>query len=237
MTAMAQAKATMTSIRLSLILTVIIWLGGHISLTARNTDFRSRLGVNLSADLTQDLGLGVSFEQRFSNHLTLIDKALAEPELYYKLNKNFRIGGTWRISYDRSYKGYYSVKHRYTGYLRYRFLIDDFDCRIKTALQYGVDDLTSSIYSTDNNLIHRNSFDIKYKWFGKPFTPGLGFELYTHLNHPQGTIVNQLRAKAGVTYKINKKSDLELYYLFDNEFNIAYPTSSHILGLSYSFGL
>jgi hypothetical protein len=105
-------------------------------------------------------------------------------------------------------------------------------------MQYGFDYLTHSfMWSNQQELVNRNSVTVQYKWFGKPITPEAGLELYCHLNHPGGAIVNKLRTKAGVTYRVNKKTDVQVYYYFDNEFNVAYPTDSHILGLSCSFSL
>jgi len=204
---------------------------------AQHTDLRARMGAALSFDITQNLGASVELEQRFKNNMSMYDKSLIEPDIHYNINKKLRMGLAWRAMYDRSLKGSYLLKHRGSAYIRYRFLIDDFDFRVKSSLQYGVDDLTTSLLSTSNNLINRNSLTIRYKWFGKPITPEVGCELYYHINHPRGSIVNQFRIKAGLEYRLNKKTDLGFYYLFDNEFNIAYPTDSHVLGISCSYQL
>ncbi len=204
---------------------------------AQNTDLRARMGAVLSFDITQNLGASVELEQRFKNNMSVYDKSLVEPDIHYNFNKKLRMGMAWRSMYDRSAKGNYSLKHRGSGYIRYRFLINDFDFRIKSSLQYGVDDLTTSLLSTSNNLINRNSLTLKYKWFGKPITPEVACEFYYHINHPRSSIINQLRLKAGIEYRLNKKTDLGFYYLFDNEFNIAYPTDSHVVGISCSYQL
>jgi hypothetical protein len=204
---------------------------------AQNTDLRARVGASFSFDISNNLGASVEVEQRFKNNMAAYDKTLIEPDIHYNINKKVRIGFAWRTMYDTSERGYYSLKHRGSGYLRYRIAISDFDFRIKSSLQYGVDDLTTSMLSTNNNLINRNALTLRYNWFGKPITPEIGCELYYHMNNPRGSIINQFRMKAGIEYRVNKKTDITLYYLFDNEFNIAHPTDSHVLGLFCSYKL
>lgn len=202
---------------------------------AGNSDFGTRIGADVSHEFYNKLGVAVEAEQRFRGNTSIYDKTLIEPSAYYDIVKNFRVGASCRVAYDRSKKGEYTFKQRGSGYVRYRFKLDDFDIRAKVALQYGFDDLTNS--SSSNKLINRNSLTVKYQWFGKPITPEAGCEMFYHINNETGAIVNQMRYKLGIAYKINKKSDIKIYYLIDDEFNVKAPTDTHVLGFSYSIEL
>src|SRR5690606_15114021 len=113
------------------------------------------------------LSVELEFEQRFDQFLTTFDKALIEPSVSYDLNKHWRLGLLYRLSYDQSIKRNTEWEHRIAASLRYDFDIDDFEIKLKTILQYGSDDLTSSPFSVQQNIINRNSIEVEYNWFGK----------------------------------------------------------------------
>lgn len=204
--------------------------------SAGQTDFRMRLAAGAETDLTKDLSIGMEYEHRFDQLLTTFDKALLEPSLSYDLNKHWKLGFLYRITLDQNSRRIRQFEHRIAGSLRYDFEIDDFEFKLKTILQYGSDDLTSSPFSIQQKLISRNSFEIEYNWFGNRYTPFLKYELFTQLNHRGGMLSNQTRLSLGTAYKLTKNSKIDLAYLFENEFNIAYPTDAHILSIGFSYG-
>jgi hypothetical protein len=104
-------------------------------------------------------------------------------------------------------------------------------------MQYGFDDLSVANDFINNKLVSRNSIQIDYDWFGTKLRPYAKYEFFTHLNHPQGTIINQQRMSLGSSYKISKALSVDAFYMFENEMNIVAPVNAHILGagIEYSF--
>jgi hypothetical protein len=223
--------------QIQILIAGLIMIAAASQAKAQNTDLRGRLGADFSTSFLNNWGLSIAAEQRFMSNLSRFDRSILETDVSYNIDKQFRVGAAWRTMLNQSARGNMSFRHRGSTYIRYRVKYDDFDFRLKSSLQYGIDDLTNSFFLAGQNLVNRNSLTVRYNWFGKPITPEVGCEMYYHINNPQGSVVNKFRIKAGASYAINKTSSVKVFYYFDNEFNVAYPTDAHVLGFSYSFGL
>lgn len=233
-------KAMMTMInnwcRFSFLL--IVWALFSPSLgNAQTTDFRARLSGGLSAAITSRLEADLEYEHRFDKNLSTFDKAYLEPALTYEITKAFKVGASYRVMLDQSWNRRYGFEQRASAFVRYDTKIDDFAFKAKTALQYGFDDLTNASNFSQQKLISRTAFEVAYNWFGSRFKPFASYEFFVHLNHPNGTIANQWRLKAGTDYKLSKKAALNVYYLFENEFNVVAPVDAHVLGAGFSYKL
>ncbi|HPR31061.1 MAG TPA: DUF2490 domain-containing protein [Prolixibacteraceae bacterium] len=204
-------------------------------LNAQYTDLKARLGISVEKEISKKLSAGLEYEHRFDNMLTTFDKALVEPSVSYDLSKLFRIGLSYRFSYDQNIKRERRYEQRASLSLRFDPSFDDFKLKVKTTLQYGSDDLTNPVFNYSQKLISRNAIELEYDWFGLPLTPYVGFEFFYHINNPNGGIVNQTRVKAGIDYEWNRSSTFTAYYLFENEFNIAYPVDAHVFGIGYRY--
>ncbi|MCF8358005.1 MAG: DUF2490 domain-containing protein [Prolixibacteraceae bacterium] len=219
--------------RLSLIITIII-LGVLKTATAQRTDFRARFGAGIEKEFG-NFTAGIEYEHRFDNVLTTFDKALIEPSVSYEVTDFFDVGAQYRIEYDQNIKRERRFEQRISVNARLKYEFDDFEFKYKTILQYGSDDLSNPFYIAGNKLVNRHSFEIEYNWFGLPLVPFAGYEFFIHLNDARGTIINQYRIEAGIDYDMDWASTFTFFYRFENEFNIAYPTDSHTLGLKYRF--
>lgn len=196
---------------------------------------RLRLSGKCDVGLSNNLSAELEYEHRFDQYLTTFDKALIEPSIVYKLNKKAQFGVQFRVMYDQDQVRNREYKQRFGSYFRYKFEVDDFDLKVKTAIQYGFDDLTNSTFNNTQKLINRNSIEIDYNWFGKKIKPSIAYEFFFHINHPNGGIINQWRLKTDLTYELSKSSKINLYYAFENEFNIVAPVDSHIMGIGYAY--
>lgn len=202
---------------------------------AQNPDFGLRLSSELKKEITKKLDASLEYEHRFDQNLTTFDKAFLESSLSYNVVKNVKLGAVYRFMFDQNKVREQAFKQRFAMYLKYSFDFDDFKFKIKSALQYGFDDIKNASFNSDQKLINRNSVGIDYDWFGKKFKPFTEFELFYHINHPNGGIINQWRFKLGSNYIISKASELSFYYLFEHEFNVVSPVDANIVSLGYSY--
>jgi hypothetical protein len=224
---------TMIKAKQFILIFTIVWAFTGIRVNAQTTDFRARAGVKIQKDITKKLSASLEYEHRFYNYLTCFDKALIEPSVSYELFPFLKVGAEWRFMVDQNLVRKIGFKQRATVFIRFQRSIDDFDIKLQTALQYGFDELTLSV-NNNQNLVNRNTIDIEYNWFGSKFTPFATYEFFYHINDPNGGIINQWRAKAGTAYRITKKTEISLYYLFENEFNVAYPVDANVIGIGFS---
>jgi hypothetical protein len=218
-----------------LLLLLTLVPGSVLESGAQTTDLRLRAGVKVQKKISKDFLANIEYEHRLNNYLSTFDKSNLQVSLSYDINKNIRTGISWRASADQNRRRIIEYKQRGSVFLRYKRSIDDFDINLKTLLQYGFDDLTNPSFSYGQNLINRNSIGIEYNWFGTKLKPFIGCELFYHVNHPNGGIINNFRIDLGILYRISRNSDLSFYYLFDNEFNVAYPVDAHVIGIGYTF--
>lgn len=199
------------------------------------TDLKLRIGAEVEKEMVDNLNAGIEFEQRFMRNISTFDKTFIEPSLSYKFSKHIRAGIIWRIMLLEDNNTEVLSKQRYSAYARYDVTYYDFRIKFRTALQYGFDDISNAAFSVDQKLINRNAVEVEYDWFGQKITPGVKFELFHHLNHPNGSILNQWRLKLGANYELTKNSAIDVYYMFENEFNVVEPVDAHILGVKYSY--
>lgn len=214
----------------------VLCLLTSVGVNAQSVDFKSRVGAEVEYELSQSTTVSLGMEGRFRGNSSIFEKVLAEPSISYDLSNAWRVGAVWRTELKQSLSRELAFKHRAAVYLRYKFEIDDFDLKLKSTIQYGVGDL-SSFSDMSNKLVSRNSLNVSYNWFGKKIKPFAEYEFHTHLNNVNGAIVNQSRYSAGASYRIKKGRELELFYKFEDEMNVADPVDSHNLGLIFKFSL
>lgn len=226
----------MTNHKIFIFLVFVIWaIPFSEKCNAQTTDFRLRAGLKIQKEITKKIAASVEYEHRFDNNLTTFDQALLEPSLSYDIVKFMSVGAEWRFMVDQDQKRLIRYKQRGAFFIRFRKTLGDFDFKLKTAIQYGFDDLTANSNNNRQKLINRNSLEIDYSWFGTKITPFAGYEFFYYINDPNGSIINLWRLKAGVSYRLSKSSDISVYYIFENEFNVANPVDANVIGFSYSY--
>ncbi|MBN1927856.1 MAG: DUF2490 domain-containing protein [Prolixibacteraceae bacterium] len=205
------------------------------STQAQPPDFRVRLGAGVEKEFGKKITVGIEYEHRFDNYLTTFDKAFIEPTFSFDPFDFLSFGAGYRLVYDQNITRERHYEQRFSGFARLKYDFDDFEIKYKTTIQYGADDLTNTVFSYGNKLVNRHALELEYNWFGLPLVPFAGYEFFIHINNPNGAIINQYRLKVGMDYKLTGASTFTLYYLFENEFNIAYPVDSHVAGVKYRF--
>jgi long-subunit fatty acid transport protein len=231
-----QAQAMMINRNIFIVILLFVWSVPFSKMGfAQTDDFQMRVGLRIQKDFKKKLNISVEYEHRFDNNLTTFDQALIEPSISYQITKPMTVGVEWRFMYDQDLLRRIAYKQRGAFFIRYKWLFGDFDFKFRTAIQFGFDDLSNSTPDSRNKIVNRNSLSVDYNWFGTKFTPFAGFEFFYHINHPNGSIINQQRFKIGTSYRISKASDVSVNYIFENEFNVAEPVNAHVIGLGYSF--
>lgn len=203
---------------------------------AQRQDFKLHTGAKLGFNITKDLDAVFEIQERIKNNASQSDRLLFEPALRYKFNKNWRIGALYRYTIKQDFEKQQESFHRSAVHVRYKYDILDFTLKYRSLLQYGFEDLVNVI-GGDNKLVHRNMAELEYAIFGTKISPSVGFEIFHHINHPNGGILYQWRTSFGANYKINKQSSISLNFLYENEFNLTNTTDASILYISYSFSL
>lgn len=205
------------------------------STVAQNIDFGNRYGINIGTELLDDLDFGLELESRTKNSGTSLDKYLVNPGIKYKINKSLRVGIDCRLSVAADQELQREIGQRYSANLRYEKEFDDFEIKLKTSLQYSLNEFLSPFFDVRNELVNRNSISVDYNWFGTKITPNAAFELFHALNETGGPITYKYRVKAGFNYELNSNLDFDLFYLYDQEMNGVNPEQFHVLGIAANY--
>lgn len=193
------------------------------------SDAKLWTGVSISKKVN-DFEFSFSEDLRFDENMTHIDKVFSEFGAQYKITKGVYTGVNYRFSRDNDYSSKnYDIRHRFDLFLNLKYKYDNFRFSFRSKLQSK-----SSTPEENRPTFSRNKFTVKYK-LENDLTPFVSYEFYYQFNEEK--IINRTRFSFGSAYKINKKSALKLFYIFENRFNVNTLKHNHIYGISYSFEL
>lgn len=201
------------------------------------SDLRSRTGIKLKTEAIKDVDFSLNIQQRFNNKLSTFDKFLLEPGVAYDLNKSLKTGVEYRYYFKQNQDHTRESRHRFSGFIRYKKDIEDFALRVKTILQYGIDEDASFAFDYRNKFISRNSISLSYNIFGSKLTPKAEYEFFYHINNPRGGIINGWRITSSFDYDLSKNKTLAFFYMFDKELNVVSPLNAHIFGIELEIKL
>ncbi len=203
---------------------------------SQTSDAKLWLGVSLEKKLNKKFNASIDLEQRFYNNVSSIDRFLLEPSLSYKLSKRWSLNLKYRIWKRQTVEQYYELHQRTSMGLSYKKKLHGINFRITGRLQYGMPDNYENNYYVSKRLLTRNSMKASYKIFGTRYTPFCKYELFTSLKRLD-FLNYQWRLAGGSSIYINDDIDLQVYYIYENEYNVLNPVSSHIWGFSLNYKL
>jgi hypothetical protein len=157
----------------------------------------------------------------------------------YKFNKFLKISPTYRTIQKKRLDGSYSFRHRLMLDVTLKRKINRFALSERIRYQIEVQDFYTSRKGKLAEQFLRFKTDLKYS-ISERITPYISCELRYQIRSPRGdgpvydNGFHRIRNVVGCEYQINKKNSVNLYYLFQTEFNISTPESIYILGIAYS---
>jgi hypothetical protein len=101
--------------------------------------------------------------------------------------------------------------------------------------QWQYNDINSSATGKIPSWFYRNKTTIKYSYYN--FEPYVAYEIFYHYANPQGDGFTRSRSFAGVTYTLDQRSSIELYYAIEQNFNFGTPMNRYITGIGYNIVL
>ncbi|MBN2236394.1 MAG: DUF2490 domain-containing protein [Bacteroidales bacterium] len=225
--------ATKTKFRFLLFLTILFL---NLNGIGQSIDSRLWTGLSLEKKLNNRLEASIGVEYRLENNLAYFDKFLLEPALNFKFNKAFSIQLTYRYWFQQNDENNLINRSRTSFELNYSKKIKDLNIKLESKLQYGFADRLENASFYSKNLVSRNSLKLSYSIFGTRFTPFAKFELFTSLEE-FNPLNYQSRAQVGSDIYLTSKTDLRLFYLFENEFNVLDAIDSNVFGISLKYAL
>lgn len=203
-------------------------------------DLETWTSFNFNYKVSKKFKFGIEQQFRFGNNSTEINDYITELNAQLKFTKHFYaatgfryMGYNDRIGEQQGYENYFrwnldvGVKH---DIKRFSF---DYRLRYQVKDQIGV--------SKDEGDYLNNHFRFKFglgynikKW---KLDPEVSAEIFNHMEKGVQNGWDKFRVTAGTKYKTKKFGDIGLFYRMELELNAAYPKTTNIIGLKYTYTL
>jgi hypothetical protein len=225
---------------------------------AGDDDFGLWLGAEVDKKLSDHWGLYAGGEFRNRANLKEVDRWTADVGAEYRINDYLRLSAGYELLYRHTaYKEtyhdddgtvnkmippYWSLRHRFNVSLTTGFTWGLFGFSLRERWQYTYrPEAKNKKYDTDTeewgdvkgsgDHVLRSRLQVEYCIPRSKFRPYASVELY---NGSGG--IEKVRYSAGTKYKINKKNELKVYYLFQkHDDDSDGSVNNHVLGVSYEY--
>lgn len=188
-------------------------------------------GVGVEKKINKKFSVNLNAQARLVENISYTQTYLGEIGLSYKIIKNLEITGYYRfINRRKNETKDFKNRHRFYGDLSYdkKLGVIKLDYRLRYQHQFKDND---GEIGFDTSYL-RNKLEVSYPNKTK-FTPYVSGDLFYEIN---GNGFDQIRPKAGVSYKINKKSSIDAS-VFTNVDLVGTEKSNPIIGLTYKLKL
>ena len=157
----------------------------------------------------------------------------------YKITKFIKISPTYRAIQKKRIEGGYSQRHRLMLDMTLKKKFRKITISERVRYQIEVQEFYTSKKGKLAEQFLRFKTDLKYSLTQK-ITPYYSCEFRYQIRAPRGdgplydNGFHRIRNVIGTEYELNKKNAINVYYLFQTEFNISTPESIYILGIGYT---
>lgn len=216
----------------------VIFLGAIFSTFAQETvvtsDLEQWTSLSISKKINKHWKLSLDQEFRLNHNASEFNIYFTDLGVDYKVNKYFSLGANYRFYQNKNNDNVFVTQHRWSTDLKYKQDIGRFEFGYRLRFQNKDEDFYTS--DTGNNLYNlRNKFSAEYNIRNCKIDPFFSTELYRTINSTTDTELSKLRWTLGLEYSIKKFGDIELYYRMDNELNLSYDKTTHIIGVGYKY--
>ncbi len=194
------------------------------------------MNVSVEKKIIQSLSISLNQEFRMNENITELGTFFTEIGATYKINKYFRISANYRFINKRRLDDSYSKRHRYFFDLTIRKKFSPVILSFRTRFQSQYTDVFSSEDGKIPACYSRNKLTIKYD-DGNNLKPYFYAELFSPLKHPFDVFIDNARFSAGLEYEINRMNTIDVFYIFQKEYNVNNPETDHVIGLGYYLSL
>ncbi|MCB2195672.1 MAG: DUF2490 domain-containing protein [Bacteroidetes bacterium] len=219
-------------------ISIVIFVGAILSTFAQETvvtsDLEQWTSLSISKKINKHWKLSLDQEFRLNHNASEFNIYFTDLGVDYKINKYFSLGANYRFYQNKNNDNVFVTQHRWSTDLKYKQDIGRFEFGYRLRFQNKDEDFYTS--DTGNNLYNlRNKFSAEYNIRNCKIDPFFSTELYRTINSTTDTELSKLRWTLGLEYSIKKIGDIELYYRMDNELNLSYDKTTHIIGVGYKY--
>ena len=194
--------------------------------------------ISFDKDIYRKLNLHFNHEGRIVDNASRFVYAYGDFGLTYKYSKRLKFSGDYVLVFKQTDKRF-STRHQWYVDFTYKVKGKRFELAWREMFQQQVQDIYSSDFGAVPDNYLRNKFTATYVFkTGSLYRikPYAATEFYYRVsNHDKdGYGFKRNRYYLGSYYIINKKTEIELYYLIEKNYSISDPPTNYIAGIGFS---
>jgi hypothetical protein len=193
--------------------------------------------LNLEKKLSRKFSVQLTEEFRQRDNLRRLNLFYTELGLNWKATDWLKTNISYRWIQKYVPEGYFSYRHRLSFDLSFRKKTGHFAASYRHRLQAEIQDPGRNELGWQAEWYSRSRLEIKYLTDGK-LSPFASYEARYQIKDPRLQESNGLwhrnRFALGLQYEIDKWSNISVYYLIQNEFNVSEPAELYVTGIEYS---
>ena len=188
-----------------------------------------RTGITAKKDISARWKAEVQLQTRFNSNISFLQTYLAEAGVSYEIIKGMEASAFYRYAYRRkNTEKDFKERHRFYADLSYGRKIHKVKLEYRLRYQHQYKDNDSGEAEFDESYL-RNKLEAKYAGKGK-FRPYVSADLFYRV----GSGIDQVRPKAGVDFRFNKKNILDISIFKDIDLT-GTNTYGPVIGLNYTY--
>lgn len=206
-------------------------------------DFETWSSVGMKLKINKNWEFELEEQLRLKTNSSIVDSYFTGFNAKYKTKLGFEYGIGLRYLKKNDNQGKiqgYENHFRYNFDFGYKHSINRFKLGYRLRFQ-SKNELGISTEEGDYLNNHfRFKIGSKYNIKNWKFDPKFSAEIFYHMEEEEENGFNKFRATLGTSYDLKKYGDISLFYRLERELNAAYsayPKTTYILGLNYTYTL
>lgn len=193
--------------------------------------------AGLDYKISKKLSFGSNIEARMNyNNGVNLEQYFPEVKLSYKIKKYIALSGSYRFSQTKEDNGYFYSRNKFYANISINKDIKRFTVKNRLRYQYQKKQYINNEYDKIPDKYLRNKFEVSYNIKKNPIDPFLSFEVYYPLNSFEINTINEYRITGGIDFPLNKKNDMSIGLMYNQE-RFSAPKASYNLLVSYEFSV
>jgi len=219
------------------IITIITLFNSNLFSQTVYPDAGSWNTLNVDFSLNKKISAIFTEELRFKENYSRLNLFYTNIGAEVKMSKNIKVALVYRFIEKYQDDNSFSFRHRLMLDITFKKKFEKIIFSYRQRIQAEVRDVYSSEIGHLPEWYSRNKFSIKYD-NDKRLIPFAYLEIRYQFANPRqwqsDNTFHRNRYAIGANYKLNKKSDIGLYYLIQKEYNVVNPQNLYITGLEYN---
>ena len=203
---------------------------------AQQNDFGFWSGISIRKKLNSTFSADFSQQINTKENSTRTDKFFSQIGLTYKISNHFKLNVAYRFSQIQNINFSYKYANRLQSDLTVFYKLRNFKLSYRMRLQNQYEEINTSENGKKPITVFRQRANVELD-YGRRITPSFSVEYFYGVKSFMPSNLSSERYRATLNYDINNKNKVQVFYQFQNKWNVKLPVNSYIIGFMYGFDL